>query len=194
MVNQTTERDCSFIEKYATAHRRLLCYERSQPGRTNLYSKPLLFAGLTVVALAFVAVQMGSPMAKAATVHVSDTRYVGAKTCGACHQKQYQVWSKTAHARSLKALVGKQAQDPKCLQCHTTSPGDSSPELMGVQCEACHGAGRYYSPSYIMRDAELRGYLGFKQPGEASCARCHTESTPSMKPFSFKEKFELIRH
>jgi Cytochrome c554 and c-prime len=105
----------------------------------------------------------------AASAAAASPSYVGAKKCRACHIKQFQSWEKTrmAHAFELlspgaAAAAKKKANldpqkdythDPKCVGCHTTgfgSPGgfvsvEQTPELIGVQCESCHGAGGEYT-------------------------------------------------
>jgi hypothetical protein len=45
-----------------------------------------------------------------------------------------------------------------------------------------------------MRDAELARALGLVDPGEKTCAACHTESTPSLVRFEYGRKLPLIRH
>jgi hypothetical protein len=154
----------------------------------RLYSGRALgiLAALATVAALWIGVARGS--------HVTASRYVGAEYCRRCHEVAYQRWRSTAHARALDALQGRERSDPKCLHCHATDPRSEDPALAGVQCEACHGGGKHYSPSYVMRDQELRELLGFRSPDADSCKRCHTETTPSMLPFRFEEKFELIRH
>jgi len=64
----------------------------------------------------------------------------------------------------------------------------------GVGCETCHGAGQYYSPSYVMRDSELSRAVGLLDPGQKSCLVCHSSATPSLTPFDFAAKVKLIDH
>jgi hypothetical protein len=45
-----------------------------------------------------------------------------------------------------------------------------------------------------MRDPELARALGLVDPGERTCAACHTESTPSLTRFEYARKIPLIRH
>jgi len=125
---------------------------------------------------------------------VVDHDYVGADRCRACHVDEHTKWMSSAHARAFDVLSPREQQDARCLSCHTTVADDTSAPLVGVQCEACHGPGRYYALDYVMRDAELRSQLLMIEPGEKTCARCHTESSPSLRPFSYPEKREAIRH
>lgn len=99
--------------------------------------------------------------------------YVGAEAnCRMCHSDLYAGWSKTAHARAFTVLenVGK-TQDPACLKCHATGYGDggfkdeaSTPNLKGVQCEACHGPGSEHNGD----KAKING-----SPPAKVCAKCH---------------------
>jgi hypothetical protein len=45
-----------------------------------------------------------------------------------------------------------------------------------------------------MRDKELARAVGLVDPGERTCLACHTESTPSLRPFQYAEKLPLIEH
>src|SRR6266545_4289420 len=100
--------------------------------------------------------------------------YIGAETCKVCHPAAYESWRDGPHARALDRLPEQGAR--------------------GVTCETCHGPGRVYSPAYVMRDRELARAVGLLDPGERTCAACHTESTPSLKPFQYVEKLPLIQH
>lgn len=116
---------------------------------------------------------------------------VGASTCATCHPKAYATWKRGPHAHALERLSDSERHEQRCLQCH--SP-DSSVGLEGVQCETCHGSGRYYFPDYVMRDPELRKLVGLVTPDAATCKRCHDASAPSLVPFDYAKKVERIRH
>ena len=98
------------------------------------------------------------------------------------------------HARAFDVLGTKDRADPRCLACHTLVPDDLSANLLGVQCESCHGPGRHYSIDYVMRDAELAKLLSLAKVDDKTCLRCHTESSPSLNPFVVAEKMALIKH
>ncbi len=76
--------------------------------------------------------------------------FVGADTCQLCHPGQHDDWSQTLHQGALETLeaIG-QGTNSDCLGCHTVGFGqtdgfvdrNTSPKLVGVQCENCHGAG-----------------------------------------------------
>jgi hypothetical protein len=116
---------------------------------------------------------------------------VGAETCKACHPAAYEAWRASPHARARESLPERDRNDRRCLTCHAPDLADG---LAGVSCEACHGPGRLYSARHVMRDPELARALGLVDPGERTCAACHTESTPSLVRFDYGRKLPLIRH
>ncbi len=79
-----------------------------------------------------------------------DAKYIGVEACKMCHSDKYDAWSKTAHSKSFELLVIMgQDKNEKCLPCHSTGYGkesgfkdaESTPDLKGTTCEACHGPG-----------------------------------------------------
>jgi hypothetical protein len=116
---------------------------------------------------------------------------VGPETCRACHPAAYEAWLASPHARAREALPERHRAEPRCLSCHAP---DAEEGLAGVSCETCHGPGRLYSAPYVMRDGELARAVGLVDPGEKTCAACHTESTPSLVRFEYARKLPLIRH
>ena len=120
--------------------------------------------------------------------------YVGAEKCKSCHEFEFRVWSVGPHARAHNALNAEQMKDPKCNGCHTMVPGNIEAATIGVQCERCHGPGKYYHPSYVMKDKELARAVGLIDPAEAHCRSCHTDGTPSIRPFDFARMWAAIDH
>jgi hypothetical protein len=116
---------------------------------------------------------------------------VGPETCKACHPAAYEAWRFSPHARARDVLPERSRSDRRCLGCHAPDQEDG---IAGVSCEACHGPGRVYSAPYVMRDAELARAVGLADPGEKTCAGCHTESTPSLVRFEYERKLPLIKH
>lgn len=116
---------------------------------------------------------------------------VGPEACKACHPSAYEAWISSAHARGLTSLPERSRGDRRCLSCHSPAAEEG---IAGVSCEACHGPGRLYASPYAMRDPELARALGLADPGERTCAGCHTESTPSLQRFDYGAKLPLIRH
>ena len=146
----------------------------------------LFVAGFVLVVAA------SSPRAQSGSVAAHD--YVGAERCRSCHEQAYTTWSTSPHARALDVLPEKDRSDPRCLTCHTMVVDDRSAGLTGIQCESCHGLGRWYSVEYVMRDEDLRLQVGFTPPSEKACLRCHNENSPSLRPFTYAEQLEAIRH
>lgn len=123
----------------------------------------------------------------------AESDFVGAAQCQTCHQEQYDAWKAGPHAGALGVLSKVQKKKMGCRQCHTTAPASAQADLEGVQCETCHGAGRWYVPENVMRDSELRALLGLKKVDTAVCLDCHSGGT-SLKPWNMDEKLEAIRH
>ena len=117
--------------------------------------------------------------------------YVGNESCKTCHEEAYEQWKAGPHARATASLTGKSAQDGRCLSCHAPA---QTKGVASVGCEVCHGPGQFYSPRYVMKDAELARAVGLDDPGEKSCRVCHDASSPSLRPFDFKAKLPLIDH
>lgn len=122
----------------------------------------------------------------------SDREHVGAITCAGCHTSEHEIWRETPHSTSFERLSGSRRDDPACLQCHAPAREDG---LSGIQCETCHGGGRYYFADYVMRDAELARLVGLRDPDESTCASCHdADNTARLVPFDFETAKERIRH
>jgi hypothetical protein len=118
--------------------------------------------------------------------------FVGAEKCGSCHSFAYQVWRSGPHARAHQLLTTEQAKDTKCNTCHTM--GSTETVMRGVECESCHGNGKYYHASYVMKDKELARLLGLTHPGEAQCRQCHNAGAPNVVPFDFGAMWSRIDH
>lgn len=145
--------------------------------------------------------------------------YVGAKKCKACHLKEFKSWSETRMAKSFELLrpgassaAKKKAKldpakdytaDPACLVCHTTGfgkPGGfvslaKTPDLIGVQCEMCHGAGGTFTQKehmslankeYKKADLVKVGLVGVIT--KVQCENCHNPKSPFFKEFKFEER------
>ena len=96
-----------------------------------------------------------------------------------------------------------------CLRCHDESskfpvlaifktkhaqPADPRSPFGKLQCETCHGSGRYYSPLYVMKDKELARAVGLVVPNEQTCKRCHDGSAPTIEPFDYAKAWARIAH
>jgi len=118
--------------------------------------------------------------------------YAGTKACATCHEAAATVWHASAHARAFATLV-EQNQDfnPECVGCHVVGLGrrggfinaKATPQLVDVQCEACHGPGQAHA------DAPAPGYGA---AGARSCLGCHTEE--NSPEFDFFTYWPRIKH
>ncbi len=146
-------------------------------------------------------------------------KYVGADKCKMCHKtakqgNQFGIWQASAHAKAYATLAGDTAKavaakmeitDPqksdKCLVCHVTAFGvadslkDSTLTMAeGISCEACHGPGSDYKKISIMKDRAKAIEAGLIIPDEKTCVKCHNETSPTFKPFVYKERLAQIAH
>lgn len=117
-----------------------------------------------------------------------------AATCQPCHARAYAVWKASAHARAMEVLeAGHQDFLPQCVSCHVTGmdqPGGfrdrlRTPDLIQVQCEACHGP----AEAHLADPTRPYGPVGLSMCADT----CHTpEQTGG--GFDVEPKWELIRH
>jgi hypothetical protein len=140
--------------------------------------------------------------------HKATGEYVGPKECAKCHLGQAASWNKTRMAKTFdvlrpgekvkeKEMVGLDPQedytlDEGCLPCHTTGYGrvggfvsiEETPDMAGVTCEACHGAGGMYvdnfmdtqGPTFRTSNARSQGLV--YPPTARVCRGCHNEDSP----------------
>ena len=150
----------------------------------------------------------------------AENAYVGAKKCKACHLNEFKSWSETKMANAFELLkpgVACRGQDEgearsgeglhegcelpsSATRPATASPAASSifattPDLVGVQCEMCHGPGGTYTQKEYMslqnkeyKKAELVkvGLVG--QITKDTCVNCHNPKSPFFKDFKFEER------
>jgi len=158
---------------------------------------------ITVLAVFLVATALCLP------AFAQDHDYVGTKNCRKCHIKQWKSWSETKMSQAFESLkpgvdvevkeeLGLDPQmdyttDEACVSCHVTGMGKTggftseadTPELLGVGCEACHGAGGTYTQDGYMtlknkeyKRADLIA-VGLTHPiDESVCVQCHNENVP----------------
>lgn len=141
--------------------------------------------------------------------------YEGSKRCRTCHMRQkagmiYEKWENSEHAQAFEDLNEEERKNPFCLKCHVTgynepmSPGIEANDLLGVQCEACHGAGSLYKNVEIMNEEEYKNNyslqrkkavnVGLMLPSEETCKKCHNPESPHYKPFVFSMAYPKIKH
>lgn len=145
--------------------------------------------------------------------------FVGSQKCRACHLKEHKSWSETKMAKAfellkpgVRAAAKKAAKldpgkdytaDPKCVRCHVTGLGmeggfasiSTTPDLAGVGCETCHGAGGTYTQKQHMslqnkeyKKAEVVAAGLVAQITEPQCKTCHNSESPFFKPFDFEKR------
>ena len=132
-----------------------------------------------------------SLLASALPLGASGAEFIGPENCKVCHPAAYDAWKDSQHSRASASLSPKQQKDGRCLSCHSPEQARGNPD---VGCETCHGGGQYYSPRYVMKDAELSRAVGMTDPGEKMCLKCHDATAPSLSPFKFVDKLKLIDH
>lgn len=112
----------------------------------------------------------------------------------------YEKWEASGHARAFDVLSEGERKNPFCLKCHTTgynepsSSGIGFDDLLGVQCEACHGPGSLYKKMEVMNRREKSIEAGLIVPTEETCKRCHNKESPHYKPFIFRITYPKIKH
>ena len=154
--------------------------------------------------------------------------YVGVKKCKPCHLKQFKSWAETKMAKSFDLLKpGERAEqktaagldpakdyttDAECVRCHSTGYGQpggfvdfaSTPQLAGVTCEMCHGAGGTYTkPAHMsLKNKEYKkaDLVAVGLVGEITlevCSGCHNTESPFVGDdyvFDFEAKKETGTH
>jgi len=104
-------------------------------------------------------------------------KFIGSQNCKECHQKEYDQYATTQHAKAFDILQEKKRDHvPDCVSCHSVGLGYESgyeiatrqKYLRHVGCESCHGAGleHYKNP----RKDNIQ-----KAVSEARCSTCHNQ-------------------
>ena len=116
--------------------------------------------------------------------------FLGAPTCGACHEEQQKFWKSTTHSKAYASLTKTEDHlNYGCIECHTLGYGLSyvEPEKVGefteVQCENCHGVNAKHA------EDPARQRLG--QVKESTCWGCHNPQILN-KPFDPKKVKEKV--
>jgi hypothetical protein len=142
-----------------------------------------------------------------------DHDYIGSKKCKMCHVKEYKSWEETSMAKAFDVLLpGERSEakreagldpatdyttDTTCLPCHVTGFGErggftdveSTPDLVGVGCEVCHGpGGTYTKPEYMSlknkeyKKADVVAAGMVDHVTEDQCRGCHNTESPFVGP------------
>jgi hypothetical protein len=129
--------------------------------------------------------------------------YVGDRGCQSCHPKEYEKWKTTNHATAFDTLVKKGNQfDPDCIECHTTGFNQyngfrsfkTTPGMINVQCEICHGPLSLHSrEEYLVKAKKLdKGTAQFPKITETLCIKCHNPDHDD--DFKYDRDLKLIEH
>jgi len=146
--------------------------------------------------------------------------YVGAEGCSSCHMTTTLSWEMSVHAKAfelLKPEARKQEKlrakldpnkdytnDKVCLKCHTTGYNKdggftdltTTPSLVGVGCESCHGPGSDYkfvhamNKNFTREEAKESGQVFGSLDAEV-CNSCHINKDSPLTPkINKKYKFD----
>lgn len=169
--------------------------------------RSLAVAGGGIAALALA-------LSHTAPSQAADASFVGSSNCKKCHFKQFKSWQASTMALTFDVLKPGERADAKtaagldantdytgdatCLPCHTTGYGqaggftsiDETPDLAGVGCESCHGAGSSYleimTAKYKDHPIKEMTDRGLIYPSNAdTCTQCHNDKSPFYKEFAF---------
>ena len=136
--------------------------------QANFVKRILVLPFLILISIFGLAIFVPGPIQKKS--------YMGAEYCASCHQKEYQSWLISPHARATNDLPVGELSNPACLSCHATGVFDQELRAFpGVQCEACHGPGEYYASLHVKRDPVLSKLLFMENPATQSCRHCHSD-------------------
>jgi len=114
------------------------------------------------------------------TVSAADHEFVGVAKCKMCHKVQSTSWLASKHAKAGDLLKPEEQKNPKCTECHMTGKAAEHP---GVQCEACHGAGKDYMTMKVMKDPAASAAAGLTAKiTKDTCIKCHAAKSPSGNP------------
>lgn len=160
-----------------------------------------------------------------AAAPAQEAEYLGSSACRRCHLREHRSWQRSAHANIFELLEPGVRAEAKlkvnlqpdvdyrtnelCLQCHTVGYGtpsgfkslEETPDLIGVGCETCHGAGSVYIADNVMGNDNLdhsfeeviAAGLIYPVPEEV-CKQCHTNPSTPFNPELFPEyAFEYTR-
>jgi hypothetical protein len=119
--------------------------------------------------------------------------FVGASVCQNCHSSAFGICSATKHKSAYETLVTEAREfDLNCVSCHVTGyekPGGSTvthadkPDLRGVQCEQCHGAGSQHVVDPVANAMK-------RQVPASVCMDCHR--SPHVDRFDYATSLPLI--
>ena len=154
-------------------------------------------------------------------VVIAKAKYIGSERCGSCHKVEFTSWQLSAHGKAFNILkpgnrkVAKKRADldpeknyigdRKCVKCHVTGyrqrggfkSVETTPEMIGVGCESCHGPGGEYQ---TLHEEKMYGFqksesksLGqvYGSDDESVCRACHGhKDAPHSEKLDLKYRFD----
>ncbi len=121
-------------------------------------------------------------------------KFIGSQNCKECHQKEYDQYATTQHAKAFDILQEKKRDHvPDCVSCHSVGLGYESgyeiatrqKYLRHVGCESCHGAGLEHFKNPRKDNIS-------KAVSEARCSTCHNaEHSPH---FNYGSWVHAVNH
>lgn len=148
-------------------------------------------------------------------------KYVGSEGCK-CHRSEIMDWEGSKHAKAFDLLlpnkrraakkraglnpVNDYSRDAKCIKCHVvghTAVGgyadiDTTPLMVGVGCESCHGAGGKYrilhgkKPRTFTRSETRKLGQVYSSIEPSVCKRCHEHpDSPFLSSVHEKYRFDF---
>ncbi|MBW1742596.1 MAG: cytochrome c family protein [Deltaproteobacteria bacterium] len=136
------------------------------------------------------------PFQHTSYVHAQEEPYyIGNRKCRLCHFEYFKEWEKDPHANAFTRL-GRMQNNPYCLKCHTTGfrgpqgfvSEKITPQLRGVQCEACHGPGSKHKDNPHDKGALP---IGRKIDYQRVCINCHDRNwTPEFDYEKYRKRIE----
>jgi hypothetical protein len=142
-------------------------------------------------------------------------RFIGSKKCATCHEKSYDIWKKSGHAKAYKTLEDLDPPrnfDPECVSCHVIGWHPTkffpyvngyeslkkTPELINVGCEDCHGPGEKHAKAEEGGDTALQEKLRKTvvitkaESKKQQCYSCHDiDNSPD---FDFDKYWPFVEH
>ena len=157
--------------------------------------KRAILAAAAII-LAFSATTMAQEKVKSDTLKWAEKtfKYVGEKSCKACHKIEYDSWLTTPHANAWSVLKPEEQKNPACASCHTTGKTAADSMLVNVSCESCHGPGSEFKSMKTMKDHALASAAGVLPVSEKTCLQCHNKNSPTFKAFNFAEAIKVGGH
>ena len=141
-------------------------------------------------------------------------KYVGTQKCRSCHEDAWRIWAKSKHSSAWKSLKETanppRTFDPECIGCHVDGwngiqcapyadgyeSEETTPELLNVGCEGCHGPGERHIAAELDSDEaaqdHIRNLMRLGSDVKKVCYACHDgDNSPE---FEFDAYYPLVAH